>query len=313
MVRDFATSPPRAEPASETPAPAVEVVAADRPPAIPVIAVEAPAPAEPEAPAPAEPPPSPRAEPSPPPVGSDRTKLWIGGAAAVVALALIWRCNAADTGDARPPVAAATSPAADRPAAKFDAAETKAPVIAGGGAAHDEPTPGAGAARGAGAEPAEPRSADAAEPAAPTTADAPTTAHAPTNADAPAPDEVPTRTDAIAEAPAPASERSPTSSGRTTPIGSSSARADDTRKLSAEELLTLARQAWKDGNARDTFKYANQSRYKQPSAEATELSTLAACKMHQTDSARSSFDDLDGDRRRRVRTACRDMGVRVGL
>jgi hypothetical protein len=102
------------------------------------------------------------------------------------------------------------------------------------------------------------------------------------------------------------------SSGRTDNAGSASTRSNEPQ-LTAEELLELARAAWKSGNARETYKYANKSRYKQPSAEATELATLAACKMKLDDAAKGTFKDLSGDRRKRVRTACRELGVRVGL
>lgn len=83
--------------------------------------------------------------------------------------------------------------------------------------------------------------------------------------------------------------------------------------MTAEEALARARAAWKAGNAKDTFKYANKSRYKQNSAEANELAALAACKMKLDDAAKSAYKQLSGDRKKRTRTACRDMGVRVGL
>ncbi len=102
------------------------------------------------------------------------------------------------------------------------------------------------------------------------------------------------------------------SSGRTDSAASASTRSAE-QSMTAEELLELARKAWKAGNARDTYKYANKSRYKQPSAEATELATLAACKMKLDEAAKSSFKELSGDRRKRVRNECRDLGVRVGL
>ncbi|MBC8074412.1 MAG: hypothetical protein IAG13_39195, partial [Deltaproteobacteria bacterium] len=101
-------------------------------------------------------------------------------------------------------------------------------------------------------------------------------------------------------------------SGRTDSAASASTRSAEA-KLTAEELLALARTAWKAGNARDTYKFGNKSRYKQPSAEATELVTLAACKMKLDDAAKATFKDLDGDRRKRVRNECRELGVRVGL
>ncbi|MBK8234623.1 MAG: hypothetical protein IPK74_03600 [Deltaproteobacteria bacterium] len=83
--------------------------------------------------------------------------------------------------------------------------------------------------------------------------------------------------------------------------------------LDAAEALERARAAWKAGNAKDTYKYANKSRYKQPSGEGNELATLAACKMKLDEAAKSSFKLLDGERRKRTRNACRDFGVRVGL
>jgi hypothetical protein len=83
--------------------------------------------------------------------------------------------------------------------------------------------------------------------------------------------------------------------------------------MTAEELLELARKAWAAGNSRDTYKYANKSRYKKNSAEATELATLSACKLKLEKSAKSSFDSLSGDKRRKVRQKCRDWGVWVGI
>lgn len=289
-----------------------------------------------------------------PPTSEPRTRLWLGGAAAVAAIALIWRCGAADprAGDARR--GASTVAAGERGATldeKLDATPAaaegtaQAAALNGDGAATNGESPaGRGAGGKAGADsagatnnaPPADTSANDAQPAddaqAADTApnDAQPAGAAPTDAqaaDAAPTDDDPTvegaRTDTIASADARGAnaqpiagepDNGPGSSGRTTPIGTSAApRTDNTRKLSAEELLELARKAWNAGNARDTFKYANQSRYKEPSGEATELSTLAACKMRQPDAARASFDELDGDRRRRVRSACRDMGVRVGL
>lgn len=83
--------------------------------------------------------------------------------------------------------------------------------------------------------------------------------------------------------------------------------------MTAAENLEKARLAWKAGNAKDTYKYANKSRFKEPTPEATELATLAACKMKLDDAAKSSFKQLSGDRKKRTRGACRDFGVRVGL
>ncbi len=111
--------------------------------------------------------------------------------------------------------------------------------------------------------------------------------------------------------PASTSKSKSKSSPSPTPIGPSTPSPD--ANLTAEELLELARKAWAAGNSRDTYKYANKSRYKKNSAEATELATLSACKLKLEKSAKSSFDDLSGDKRRKVRQKCRDWGVWVGL
>jgi hypothetical protein len=113
--------------------------------------------------------------------------------------------------------------------------------------------------------------------------------------------------------PASTSSKSGSSKSRTspTPIAPSAPSAD--ANLTAEELLELARKAWAAGNYRDAYKYANKSRYKKASTEATELATLSACKLNLEKSARASFDSLSGDKRRKVRQKCRDYGVWVGL
>jgi hypothetical protein len=98
-----------------------------------------------------------------------------------------------------------------------------------------------------------------------------------------------------------------------TDAASTSGTASAEGPMTAAESLEKARAAWKAGNAKDTYKYANKSRFKEPSPEATELATLAACKMKLDDAAKSSFKQLSGDRKKRTRTACRDFGVRVGL
>jgi hypothetical protein len=108
------------------------------------------------------------------------------------------------------------------------------------------------------------------------------------------------------------SSSSKSGGSRTDDAAAASTRSAE-QSMTADELLELARKAWKAGNARDTLKYANKSRYKDPSAEASELATLAACKMKLDAAAKTSYKDLSGDRRKRVRNQCRDMGVRVGL
>ena len=113
--------------------------------------------------------------------------------------------------------------------------------------------------------------------------------------------------------PASTSSKSSSSKDRKDTLQTGSTAPPPDANLTAEELLELARKAWKEGNARDAYKYANKSRYKKPSVEATELATLAACKLHLEKSAKASFDGLEGDKRRKVRQKCREWGVWVGL
>ena len=124
------------------------------------------------------------------------------------------------------------------------------------------------------------------------------------------------RTDTVAQAgttatATPATNRPSKSTGADSAAGAGERSSD--AGLDAAEALERARAAWKAGNAKDTYKYANKSRYKQPSGEGNELATLAACKMKLDEAAKSSFKLLDGERRKRTRNACRDFGVRVGL
>lgn len=124
------------------------------------------------------------------------------------------------------------------------------------------------------------------------------------------------RTDTVAQAgttatATPATNRPSKSKGADSAAGAGERSSD--AGLDAAEALERARAAWKAGNAKDTYKYANKSRYKQPSGEGNELATLAACKMKLDEAAKSSFKLLDGERRKRTRNACRDFGVRVGL
>jgi hypothetical protein len=130
---------------------------------------------------------------------------------------------------------------------------------------------------------------------------------APTAAAAPPDDDDPIAI--VDDAPPPA--KAPSKSSRSDALPASKPAPD--ANATPEEHLALARAAWKAGNARDTYKYANKSRYKQSTDEANELATLAACKMKLDEAAKSSYKQLDGERKKRTRNACRDYGVRVGL
>jgi len=271
------------------------------------------------------------------------------GLASIVAIA--FRCSGTSTNTAQAdtgknaPIAAKL----DDDARRGDAASASGAANAGGGG-NDAAEGGAGAREGegegeagggAGAEDDEDVRADdgaAAEGGGGEAKDEPASAGAAEGGDAAgedaageaAPSEDAAKDDAqAADAPADQAAAAPTKSGTakdTTPASTSSKSKSRTSatpiapstpspesSMTAEELLALAKKAWAAGNARDTYKYANKSRYKKPSTEATELATLSACKLNLEKSAKSSFDDLSGEKRRKVRQKCRDWGVWVGL
>lgn len=277
-----------------------------------------------------------------------KKRLLIGGGLAVVGLiALAIRCAGAPSPTETPGVASA-SPAAQR-AGVSDASASNGAIAANDTARadDDEVVRGEGAANGgkAAGEPAGDAAdgaaaradGDAPADSAPAANEGAPAAGAPAAdaaaADANAASEGATAADAAAANGAPEADvdvavdddgpspddkpegatAQPTArpSSRTDTLTPTKPAAD--ANATPEENLALARAAWKSGNAKDTFKYANKSRYKQPTAEANELATLSACKMKLDESAKSSYKQLEGERKKRARNTCRDFGVRVGL
>jgi len=249
--------------------------------------------------------PTPRAAATMPSDANRRTVLTAGGVlGAVLLVVMIMRCSSDDS-----------------PAPPGKAAVATARTFDGGSA---DATPSLGATRTNGV--ADAKTADGAkadDAKADDAAGAPTDpAVAPSDAAAPP-------TDAAAEAKADADEPiaadepndEPDAAPASTGAKPSSARTDNVApskpspdaNLTAAENLEKARVTWKAGNAKDTYKYANKSRFKEPTDEATELATLSACKMKLDEAAKSSYKQLGGDRKKRTRLACREFGVRVGL
>jgi hypothetical protein len=304
----------------EPPAPEPEVAAVAAPP-VPEVAVVAPTRASELPPTT----PAPRAVAKAPSDSNRRTMLAAGGVlGAVLVVVMIMRCGSNDS-ETKP----APGKVAVAPARMFDGdtATPNTPPPAGddGGAAAGDAAANAGAAGGTQPSQAEANQADANQVGANAAGenggegDQPDgeeaavqpdakAQDAPAAADVDAKDDEPIAVDDRDATPASTSSKS---SSRTDHVSPSKPNPD--ANLTAAENLEKARAAWKAGNAKDTYKYANKSRFKEPTDEATELATLAACKMKLDEAAKSSYKQLDGDRKKRTRTACRDFGVRVGL
>jgi hypothetical protein len=85
------------------------------------------------------------------------------------------------------------------------------------------------------------------------------------------------------------------------------------RERTADELLTLAREADEHGKSTDAYRYATLSLRKKKTQAAYEIKAKAACRLGGKGAARSAVEQLSGKRRREVRRECRQHGVWLGL
>lgn len=77
----------------------------------------------------------------------------------------------------------------------------------------------------------------------------------------------------------------------------------------AKELLEASRKALARGDGREAYRLAALAQSKAPSDEAVRLKTLAACKMGNKSTAKTTYRQLPRELRGDVRRACRDDGV----
>ncbi len=99
------------------------------------------------------------------------------------------------------------------------------------------------------------------------------------------------------------------------PAGRSQADRDAEAKMTADELLTAATEAYQDKRYKDAYRLATRSQRSRPLDEAQMLRGRAACRLRDENNAREivrSFK-LGDEHRKTLRTFCKDHGVRVGL
>lgn len=119
------------------------------------------------------------------------------------------------------------------------------------------------------------------------------------------------------EGDAPSTERddAPGAAPAAGPTGRTQSDRDAEAKMDASELLTAAGEAYKDGRYKDAYRLSTRSQRARPADKAQMLRGRSACRLRDEKNAREivrSFK-LGDEKRKTLRTFCKDRGVRVGL
>jgi len=168
------------------------------------------------------------------------------------------------------------------------------------------------ASPGAGASAAE--SANA-KPEPPAEAEAPSPADEPTREPAPEPEpEVVLEDDAPVEAEDTSADGT-ASGAEQTPAGRTTAERAAEAEATPAELYALAKTAYDEGRYKDAYRLATRSHRAKASDKTQMLRGRAACRIKDQKNAKAivkSFK-LGDERRKTLRTFCKDRGVKVGL
>lgn len=99
------------------------------------------------------------------------------------------------------------------------------------------------------------------------------------------------------------------------PAGRTQSDRDAEAKMDADELLAAADEAYKDKRYKDAYRLSTRSQRARPRDKAQMLRGRSACRLRDEKNAREivrSFK-LGDEKRKTLRTFCKDRGVRVGL
>lgn len=99
------------------------------------------------------------------------------------------------------------------------------------------------------------------------------------------------------------------------PTGRTQADRDAEAKMTSDELLTAASEAYEDKRYKDAYRLATRSQRSRPQDKAQMLRGRSACRLRDEKNAREivrSFK-LGDEHRKTLRAFCKDRGVRVGL
>lgn len=113
----------------------------------------------------------------------------------------------------------------------------------------------------------------------------------------------------------PASDQPVDSPPPPSPTGRTQADRDAEAKMTADELLDAASEAYQDKRYKDAYRLATRSQRSRPRDKAQMLRGRSACRLRDEKNAREivrSFK-LGDEHRKTLRAFCKDRGVRVGL